>query len=120
MSGTFELLRTVPLLSVLDPAELERLAGLAIELDYADGEALMRQGEPGDRFFLIVSGGVTVERNGRAIARRGPGDHLGEISLLDGRPRTATVVADGPVQVIVLDRRDFDRLLAEQPAVARQ
>lgn len=120
MSGTFELLRTVPLLSVLDAAELERLSGLAIELDYADGEALMRQGDPGDRFFLIVSGNVTVERNGRAIARRGAGDHLGEISLLDGRPRTATVVAEGPVHAIVLDRRDFDRLLDEQPGVARQ
>ena len=120
MSGTFELLRTVPLLSVLDAAELERLSGLAIELDYADGEALMRQGDPGDRFFLIVSGNVTVERNGRAIARRGAGDHLGEISLLDGRPRTATVVAEGPVHAVVLDRRDFDRLLDEQPGVARQ
>jgi porphyrinogen peroxidase len=120
MSGMSELLRSVPLLSVLDPLELERLGELAIELDYADGEALMRQGEPGDRFFLIVSGTVTVERNGRAIARRGAGDHLGEISLLDGRPRTATVVAEGPVHAIVLDRRDFDRLLNEQPGVARQ
>ena len=120
MSGTSELLRSVPLLRGLDPVELERLGGLAIELDYADGEVLIRQGEPGDRFFLIDSGTVTVERNGRAIARRGPGDHLGEISLLDGRPRTATVVAEGPVHAIVLDRRDFDRLLDEQPAVARQ
>src|SRR5262245_31124575 len=120
MRATSELLRSVPLLSVLEPVELERLGELAIELDYADGEALMRQGEPGNRFFLIVSGAVTVERNGRAIARRGAGDYLGEISLLDGRPRTATVVAEGPVHAIVLDRRDFDRLLDEQPGVARQ
>jgi putative iron-dependent peroxidase len=120
MSGTSELLRSVPLLSGLDPVELERLGELAIELDYTDGEVVIRQGDPGDRFFLIVSGTVTVERNGRAIARRRAGDHLGEIALLDGRPRTATVVAEGPVHVLVLDRRDFDRLLDEQPAVARR
>jgi len=119
MSGMSELLRSVPLLSGLDPEELERLGQLAIERDYADGEALIRQGDPGDEFFLISDGTVTVERNGRAIARRGPGDHLGEIALLEGRPRTATVLAVGPVHVLVLDRRDFDRLLDEQPAIAR-
>jgi porphyrinogen peroxidase len=120
MSGTSDLLRGVPLLRGLDPAAIERLGELAIERDLADGAVLIRQGDPGDEFFLIVSGTVIVERNGRAVARRGTGDYLGEISLLDGRPRTATVVAEGPVRVLVLDRRDFDRLLDEQPAIARR
>jgi putative iron-dependent peroxidase len=120
MSGTSELLRSVPLLRGLDPVEIERLGELAIQQDYADGEALMHQGEPGNHFFLIVDGTVTIQRNGRAVARRGAGDHLGEISLLDGRPRTATVVAEGPVRVLMLDRRDFDRLLDEHPAIAHQ
>ena len=120
MAGTSDLLRNVPLLSGLDALELDRLSSRVREVDAQDGEALTRQGEPGDDFFLVVDGTVVVERNGQRVAKLGPGDFLGEISLVDGRPRTATATADGPVRLLVLSHRDFDQLLDDVPTLARR
>jgi porphyrinogen peroxidase len=120
MSGKSDLLRGVPLLSGLGASELERLGELTTERDVPAGAPIIRQGDAGNDFFLIVSGNVRVERNGQSLSRLGPGDFLGEISLIDRRPRTASAIADGPVSVLVVNHRDFDRLLDEQPAVARR
>src|SRR5437867_2331443 len=119
MTGTSDLLGGVPLLSGLHPDELERLGELTRQIDVQDGQVLTRQGEPGEEFFLVVSGTVVVERNGQGVARLGPGDFLGEISLIDGRPRTATAVAEGPARLLVLAHRDFDELMDEFPKIAR-
>jgi putative iron-dependent peroxidase len=110
----------VPLFRGLDPAHLQRVAELAAEVRAADGDVLVRQGEPGDEFFVVVEGNVIVERDGRRVARLGPGDFLGEIALIDGRPRTATARADGEARLLVLDHRRFDALLDGIPGVGRQ
>ena len=114
------LLKEVPLFRGLDAAHLRRLAELATEVHATDGERLLRQGEAGDEFFVVLRGQVVVDRDGEPIARLGPGDFLGEIALIDGRPRTATATADGEAELLVLGHREFEDLLDEFPGVARQ
>ncbi|HXI80503.1 MAG TPA: cyclic nucleotide-binding domain-containing protein, partial [Verrucomicrobiae bacterium] len=114
------LLKEVPLFRGLDAAHLRRLAELATEVHATDGERLLRQGEAGDEFFVVLRGQVVVDRDGEPIARLGPGDFLGEIALIDGRPRTASATADGEAELLVLGHREFEDLLDEFPGVARQ
>jgi putative iron-dependent peroxidase len=114
-----DLLRSVPLFSGLRRREMERLVELANEIDVPDGQVLTRQGESGHEFFVVLAGNVIVDRDGQRIARLGPGDFLGEISLIDGRPRTATATADGPARLLVLSHRQFDSLLDEIPTITR-
>jgi CRP-like cAMP-binding protein len=71
----------------------------------------MRQGEIGQEFFLIVDGNVRVERDGRFIATLGPGDHVGEIALIEEGHRTATATTEGPAKLLVIDRRGFNSLM---------
>ena len=114
------LLRGVPLFQGLDTAQVHRLAELAADVHAVDGQVLMRHGEIGDEFFVVISGHVVIEREGQRLARLGPGDFLGEIALIDGRPRTATATADGEADLVVLDHRNFDALLDEFPGIGRQ
>jgi putative iron-dependent peroxidase len=115
-----DLLQGVPLFRSLDAAQLTRLAELATEVVASDGELITRQGERGDDFFIVTGGAVIVERDGQRMARLGPGDFLGEIALIDGRPRTATATADGDANLLVLDHVRFEALLDEFPGIARQ
>ena len=79
---------------------------------------IARQGEIGTGFFVIATGAVRVVRDGTLIARSGPGDFFGELSVLDGRPRVAQVVADGPTLCLALASWDFEAVVREQPGVA--
>jgi putative iron-dependent peroxidase len=114
------LLQRVPLLHGFDAAHLERMAELAREVQAADGDQIIAQGESGDDFFIVVSGKVIVERDGLVMARLGPGDFFGEIALIDGRPRSASALAAGDTQLLVLDHRGFDALMDEFPGIGRQ
>lgn len=100
--------------------ELRRAAALVDEVARRAGDVLVRQGGRGDEVFVVVNGRATVFRNDAWVADLGPGDLIGEISLLDGAPRTATVIAQTDVELLVLDRRAFDRLVVEVPFVARR
>ena len=113
------LLATVPLFQSLDPSQLQRLANLAGDVHAADGDVLMRQGETGDEFFVVATGHVIIEREGQRLARLGPGDFFGEIALIDGRPRTATAIADGDAHLLVLDHGQFDELFDDFPELGR-
>lgn len=114
------LLRDVPLFHGLDTSHLDRLTQLAVDVHARDGDVLMRQGERGDEFFVVISGNVVIEREGQRLARLGPGDFLGEIALIDQRPRTATATADGETYLLVLDHRHFEAVLDEFPGIGRQ
>jgi porphyrinogen peroxidase len=114
------LLRAVPMFGGLDEAQFRRLAELASEIQAADGQVLLRHGEVGDEFFVVMTGNVIIEREGQRLARLGPGDFLGEIAVIDGRPRTATATADGAAHLLILDHAQFDSLLDEFPGVGRQ
>jgi MFS family permease len=102
-----ELLRSVPMFRPLGMTTLERLASGMRPVSFADGEALMRQGGPGDVYFVLSAGEGDVIRDGEPINRIGPGEGCGEIALLRDTPRTATVVARGPVEAYRLERELF-------------
>lgn len=115
-----EHLAQVPLFRSLSKRDLQRVARAADELQVEPGRVLMEQGQVGRECFVIVDGTATVRRNGRRVATLGPGDAAGELSLLDHGPRTATVVADGAMTVLVIGAREFSGLLDEVPTVARK
>ena len=110
-------LKTVPLFQGMTDQALEAVAGLANEIRFADGQTVTKEGEPGDSFYVVVDGLLSVSRHGRKIRDLGSGDFLGEISLIDGRPRTATTVAVGPVEALVIERPAFLELMDRFGAV---
>jgi CRP-like cAMP-binding protein len=115
-----ERLAEVPLFEGLSRQQLRRISSLMTRIDRPAGEVLTREGEHGCEFFIVLEGEVEVRQADRVIATRRPGDYVGEIALLDKRPRTATVVATTPVSVEVLSRREFVSLLAEVPELTEQ
>lgn len=108
----------IPLFAGTGGRELERVARLCTEVDVPAGRTLCRQGETGREFFVIESGTVSVSVDGESVASLGPGDFFGELALLDGGPRTATVTAEDDVRVLVVSRQEFAGLLEEDPIVA--
>jgi CRP/FNR family transcriptional regulator, cyclic AMP receptor protein len=113
-----ELLGAAPLFADVDADGLQRIAARTVEVAFTDGHVIARQGEIGTGFFLIASGGVRVVRDGQETASLGPGEFFGELSILDGKPRTAQVVAAGPTVCLALASWDFEAVVAEEPAVA--
>jgi CRP/FNR family cyclic AMP-dependent transcriptional regulator len=113
-----DLLAQVPLFEGLSRRHLKQIAERADEISFRDKETIIEADEPGGTFFVIVEGEVKVMRGNRVIARAGPGEFFGEISLLDGGPRTASVVADSPVIAIRLFKSSFDKLVTQEPKVA--
>lgn len=110
-------LKSVPLFQGMTEGALEAVAGLASEVRFAHGQTVTREGDPGDSFFVVVDGVLTVSRRGKPIRDLGPGDFLGEISLIDGRPRSATAIAIGPVEALVIERPAFLELMDRFGAV---
>ena len=110
-------LRTVPLFSRMGKRELERLGQLADEVEVGLDQVLAEQGHVGHEFFIVLDGRVRVLDGKRPIAELGRGDFFGEIALLDGVPRTATVRADGITRLLVVGHREFHALMDEFPTV---
>jgi CRP-like cAMP-binding protein len=94
------------------------IAARMVEVEFPKDHVIARQGEVGTGFFLVASGAARVVRDGTTIARIGPGDFFGELSVLDGRPRVAQVVADGPTVCLALASWDFEAVIRDEPAVA--
>jgi CRP/FNR family cyclic AMP-dependent transcriptional regulator len=115
-----EQLGAVPLFAGLSKKQLRRISSLMTRIDRPAGQVLTTEGQPGLEFFIVLDGEVEVRQGDRVIATRRAGEYVGEIALLDRRPRTATVVAITPVSVEVLSRREFMSLLAQAPELAEQ
>ena len=115
-----EHLGQIPLFNSCNQKELAKIAKATDELSVAEGRVLMSQGETGREAFVIVDGKATVEVGGNLVAELGPGDHVGELALLDGGPRTATVVAATDLTVLVLSQRSFFSLIDDVPGLARK
>ena len=113
-----DLLKRVPLFAGCSKAELRELAVVADELDMREGRTLVREGQRGREFFVLVDGNVRVSRKGRKLADLGPGDFFGEIALLTNMPRSATVTTTTPVRVLVLTDRAFRRVVEWMPSIA--
>lgn len=110
-------LRTVPLFRGMSDGSVATIAELATETSFDTGAILIREGDPGDSFLIIRQGAATVEQDGSVVRELGSGDFLGEISLIDGRPRTATVTASEPLDAWTIERAGFTRLMDEFPSV---
>jgi CRP-like cAMP-binding protein len=110
----------VPIFEGFSKRQLRRISSLMTRLDQPAGKVLTREGQPGYEFFIVLEGEVEVRQGDRLVATRGPREYVGEIALLDKRPRTATVVATTPVSAEVLSRREFVSLLAEAPELSEQ
>jgi CRP-like cAMP-binding protein len=111
-------LAQVPLFRECTKKQLQQVAAATIEVSADAGKVLVREGEPGHECFVIVEGTATVTRKGDTIATLGAGDVVGELAPLTGGPRTATVVADTPMQLLVIGQREFAGLLDEVPGLA--
>jgi CRP/FNR family transcriptional regulator len=116
------LLSTVPLFAGLSQTQLRTVAGLAQEVTYSPGRMIVRAGSPGVAFYVIVEGEAKVLRGKIASARGtwkvGPGDFFGEMALLDGGPRSASVVAETPLTTIRIERSELRKLLRDEPRIA--
>jgi CRP/FNR family cyclic AMP-dependent transcriptional regulator len=115
-----ELLGTVWLFERCSNRELDLLQEAATEMEFPTGKALTTQGETGRHFMVIVEGEAEVSRDGTQIARLGPGSFFGEMSLLDGQPRTATVTTREPTRVLMITTAAFNGALATMPSVDRK
>jgi MFS family permease len=102
-----ELLRRVPLFAAMSLVGVERLAQGARTQSVETGEVIVRQGAPGDEFYVLAEGEAVVSRDGREVRRLGPADSFGEIALLETSTRTATVTSAAPSRLLVLDREGF-------------
>ena len=114
----FELIKSAPLFENLSKRELQQVARIADELDIRAGKVLIREGERGREFFVIISGEVEVRRKGRKMATLGPGSFVGEMALLSKIPRVATVTAMTPLDTLVITDRAFVDLLEKTPALS--
>ena len=108
-------LRHVPLFADLPPGDLKQIAAVAGEQLYEDGAFIAREGEPGNELLVIVDGEIRVVSGGRDLARRKRGDYVGEMAILDGEPRSASLVAQGTVRALRIGRREFETILRERP-----
>jgi CRP-like cAMP-binding protein len=119
-AGKADLLRSVPLFAELSTAELNRLARLMDEVDVKEGTVVIREGNTGGEFFIIVEGEVAIRRGSRRLGTLGAGDFFGEIALIDKGPRSATAIAQTPCRLLVLASREFHSMLNAEPKVERK
>ena len=118
-ASRLEQLRRLAIFAPLSDAELVRVDRLVVDIDLEAGHVLTRQGRVGRQAFIVVDGQGAVTISGRPVATVGPGDMIGEMALIDGQPRTATVTAITPMRVLVLDPASLNSLLIEA-GVARR
>jgi hypothetical protein len=115
-------LKRVPLFAALSPSELKQVAAIGAEEIFPDGEVLAYEGEQGDAMFVIVSGDVRVchAKDGQDVefARRGSGEYVGELSIINREPRNATLIAAGDVRALCIDQKSFEGLIRERPEVS--
>ena len=116
-NAKIELIKSVPLFSSCSKKELEAIASQADELVVPTGKALTKEGDRGREFMVIVEGSAEVRKKGRRLNLLGSGDFLGEIALLSGGPRTATVTTTSETDLLVLTDRAFSNVTKKMPSI---
>ncbi len=119
-SSKVAVLENVPLFATLSQKQLEQIARLVDEVELPAGKRLATIGEPGRELLIIVDGHALVTTRQGRTARLGPGDFFGEMSLIDGDPRSASVEAATPIRLLVLGYREFWQLLDEHLPIVRK
>ena len=112
-----ELLGACPLFGGVTGNDLAAIADTAIEVDFPADHVIARQGEIGTGLFVVIEGTVRVVRDGEELARLGPGDFFGEMSVIDGLPRVAQVVTTAPTRCLALASWEFERLVLDHPTI---
>ncbi|MEY4607253.1 MAG: cyclic nucleotide-binding domain-containing protein [Ilumatobacteraceae bacterium] len=115
-----EHLRNVSLFQGCSTKDLERIHKASDEITMPAGSLLVDQGQTGREAFVVLSGTVLVKRNGKKVGTFGPGTVVGELSLLDHGPRTATVVCETDCELLLLDQRHFMGVLDQVPTIAHR
>ena len=115
-----DLLSRIPLFRGCTKDELRHIDRAATQADYAAGQLMCREGDVGRELIMIVEGEAAIDRGGVEIATVGPGAFIGEMSLLDGGPRSATVTSTSEVKALVLPTREFWQVIDEVPAIAHR
>ena len=118
MADVVESLKSVPLFAGVKDRELKRLAKVMRESGFAEGEAITTEGQSGIGFFVIDEGNATVSLRGEIVRTLGPGDHFGEIALIDEGPRSATVTATTDLRCRGMAAWEFRSFVQEHPEVA--
>jgi CRP-like cAMP-binding protein len=113
-----EILSKIPLFANLSSHHLRKVLRSANEDRYDEGAIIVEQGGRTETMFVILEGTATIIRDGRPIAHRSMGEFFGEISVIDGRPRAGTVVAETPLRCLVFYRRQLKALVMEDPSSA--
>ena len=116
-NAKIDLIRSVPLFAGCSKKELEEVAQLADEISFTEGETLIREGERGREFIVIIEGTVSVTRDGQELPIRGGTSFFGEIALISDAPRNATVTTTSPVRALVITDRAFRQLLDDSPGI---
>jgi CRP-like cAMP-binding protein len=111
------LLAKVPLFERCSRRQLAKIASIAHEVDYPAATPVVREGDPGGELFIVVHGEVDVRRGARRLATLRGGNFFGEIAVITGSPRTATVTTGTPVRALVIAGRDFQKLLQDSPDI---
>ncbi|HWL33051.1 MAG TPA: cyclic nucleotide-binding domain-containing protein [Gaiellaceae bacterium] len=117
-NSKIDLIKGVPLFSAASKQDLAEIASIADEIDLSDGKVLIKEGDAGREFFVLVDGTAEVQRGGKKVAALGPGDFFGEISLISKTPRNATITTTSPVRALVITDRAFRQLLDHSPGIA--
>ena len=112
-------LADVDLFRDLSKAQLKRLALASREVSHPKGKTVATEGRGGLAFHYILEGSASVSKDGRELRTLGPGDYFGEISMIDGRPRSATVTAVEPMKALAIPHLDFEAVVDEDPGFAR-
>ena len=113
-------LKSIWLFSSCTTSELRKIRSALDEAEVPAGKVIVEEGRVGLSFFLIVTGTAVVTRSGKKVATLEAGDHFGELALLDRRPRSASVVSETDMDLLVLSQREFNGLLQSVPTIARK
>jgi CRP/FNR family transcriptional regulator, cyclic AMP receptor protein len=117
LDGRSDLLGQCPLFGGVARDDLRAIGDRALEVEFPAEHVIARQGEIGTGFFVVIEGHVRVVRDGDVIARLGPGDFFGEMSVIDGLPRVAQVVTSDPTTCLALASWEFERVVLEHPTI---
>jgi CRP-like cAMP-binding protein len=119
MAATIDQLRNVPLFRGLPDQALRRVLEIGKEVRFEAGAPVLEEDHSGVGFHLILDGTASVSVSGAEVARFGPGDYFGEMSIIDGRPRSATVTASDVLTTLAIASWDFEALMERNPSVMR-
>ena len=118
--ASLEHLRNVSLFASCSTKDLEKIAKVGEEISFPAGTLIVDQGQTGTEAFVVMEGAVIVKRNGKKVATLGPGSIVGELSLLDHGPRTATVICDTDCALLMIGQRNFLAVVDEVPALSHK